>query len=136
MQKLIWSRYVAVMSRGLGRGSAISRLIRERLGEGPSQPTVDRWLAGTIMPTGGREVAQFARAFGRPPLEAMVAAGILSLDEARTGLPDSSVRLLLDLDERPYSTLHPDIEEHELAELAAHEEEHSIESEQGHAETP
>lgn len=45
-----------------------------------SQATVSRWQASTPKP---ENVADFARAYGRPVLEAFVAAGFLTADEAK-----------------------------------------------------
>ena len=61
---------------------------------GVSQATVSRWRAGRYVPTEAAVVASFARAYGRNPLEAFVAAGMLTEREAGRALSESSRRLL------------------------------------------
>lgn len=60
---------------------------------GTTQVTISRWLKG-LVPTSAPVVAKVARAFGRNPLEAFVAAGMLDEDEAGRGLSEDSRKLL------------------------------------------
>lgn len=57
---------------------------------GINQTTVSRWLNGSAPPTNPDKVAAFARAYPNHTtvLEAFVAAGFLTLEEARKGLPN------------------------------------------------
>lgn len=49
---------------------------------GISQGTISRWLSGPQIVPSAPNVVAFARAYGLPPVEALVAAGVLSPDEA------------------------------------------------------
>lgn len=59
-----------------------------------NQATVSRWINEKKVPTEAANVAFLARAFGRNPLEAFVAAGMLEESEAGQGLSAESRRLL------------------------------------------
>ena len=61
---------------------------------GVNQGTISRWVNAKTVPNKAAEVASLARAFGRNPLEAFVAAGMLEESEAGRGLSDESRRLL------------------------------------------
>lgn len=65
-----WADYVKQHAPGQTQGQ-IAALA------GISQSTVNRWLSGSIQPTASAVVA-FARAYHRPPVEALIAAGVLS----------------------------------------------------------
>lgn len=67
---------------------------------GVNQATVSRWLSGKKVPTDPAQAASFARAFRRNPLEAFVAADMLSVDEASEALSGESREFLLHLRER------------------------------------
>lgn len=56
---------------------------------GVSQGTMSRWRTGESVPDRAAVVAKFAVAYGHNPLEAFVAAGMLSEDEAGRGLSRS-----------------------------------------------
>lgn len=49
---------------------------------GIGQPTISRWLRGTHTTPSAPNVVAFARAYGIPPVEALVAAGVITSDEA------------------------------------------------------
>ena len=67
-----WPAYVRAI------GGDVNSDIARRVGI--SQPSVSRWFGGTIPdPT---TAARFARAYGRPVLEAFLAAGFLTLEDA------------------------------------------------------
>ncbi len=63
------------------------------------QTTIGRWLNGAKAPTEAAKVAAFAQGYGRNVLEAFVAAGMLTEEEAGRGLPASSVWFLRSLSE-------------------------------------
>lgn len=68
-----WWQYVTEV----GQGDSQAQLARRT---GLSSATVSRWQASDPQP---RSVAAFAVAYGRPVLEAFVAAGFLTEDQAR-----------------------------------------------------
>lgn len=68
-----WWEYVEQISGGISQSA-----IGERMGM--SQSAVGRWKTSSPTPAA---VAGFARAFNRPVLEAFVAAGFLTEEEAR-----------------------------------------------------
>ncbi len=94
----MWQQYVAAVA-----GGATQTAIGERTGI--AQSTIGRWLNGGYVPTEAAKVAAFAQAYERNPLEAFVAAGMLTQDEAGRGLDESSVILLRSL--APASTESP-----------------------------
>lgn len=49
---------------------------------GIHQPTISRWLRGVQPQPSAPNVVAFARAYGLPPVQALVAAGVLNADEA------------------------------------------------------
>lgn len=73
-ERIRWSSYVDATSDGV-RNSEIAR----RAGVDPA--TVGRWRSGSTDPN-PRQVVAYARAFGRPPVEALIAAGYLTAEEA------------------------------------------------------
>ena len=81
--KGLWAVYVLDLADGRTQ-SEVAELA------GTNQTTVGRWLSGSKVPTDAAHVAKIARAFGRNPLEAFVAAGMLDEDEAGRGLSDES----------------------------------------------
>lgn len=92
----MWSDYV----REITRGSAQKAETQAEIGElvGVHQSTIGRWLRDDEPhPTDAAQIAKFAQAFDRNPLEAFVAAGILSEEEAGAGLKADSRKLLDDL---------------------------------------
>lgn len=70
-----WSEYVKMYSRGDKQG-----VIAEKIGAESS--TVGRWLKGQTPSPGAREAVEFARAYDRSPLEALIHAGYVRADEA------------------------------------------------------
>lgn len=69
-----WWSYVQKVS-----GSATQAQIADH--SGISQPVVSRWKSGDGAPSADSAV-QFARAYGRPAVEALVAAGVLRPSDA------------------------------------------------------
>lgn len=61
---------------------------------GTSQGSVSRWLTGRKVPTEPARVVRAAQGLGRPVLEAFVAAGMLSAEDAGDGLSAESYALL------------------------------------------
>lgn len=88
MRSKEWSRYVAHII-----GTDDQTTVGERVGV--SQPTVGRWLKGTIPDPG--TVAELARVYGRSAPEAFVAAGMLTADEVGRSLTKKSRDLLASL---------------------------------------
>lgn len=82
-----WQKYVATIT-----GDATQTAIAERTEI--AQTTIGRWLNGTKAPTEAAKVAAFAQSYDRNPLEAFVAAGMLTVDQAGRGLEAHSVKLL------------------------------------------
>jgi hypothetical protein len=71
-----WSDYVRRVT-----GTLTQVQISEQ--DGLAQSNVGRWLRGERGIPRAESVIAFARAFGQPPLEAMVAAGYITEAEAR-----------------------------------------------------
>jgi transcriptional regulator with XRE-family HTH domain len=70
---------------------------------GLAQTNIGRWLRGIPQAPKVESVVQFARAFGQPPVEALVAAGYITAEEAgakarrqRTPLSEYSEEELVD----------------------------------------
>lgn len=61
------------------------------------QTTIGRWLNGAKAPTEAAKVAAFAQGYGRNVLEAFVAAGMLTDDQASKGLSAKSRMFLRSL---------------------------------------
>lgn len=68
-----WWGYVQRISDG-ATGAAIAKAV------GIAQSSVTRWQTGGVRP---QHAAEFARHYGRPVLEAFLAAGFLTPDEAK-----------------------------------------------------
>lgn len=85
MRSKEWSRYVAHVI-----GTDDQKTVAERVGV--SQPTVGRWLRGTVPDVG--TVAELARVYGRSVPEAFVAAGMLTVDDVGRSLSKKSRDLL------------------------------------------
>lgn len=83
----LWSAYVRTVADGEEQAAIAERAA-------VSQGTVSRWLSGRYIPDKAAPVVGFARAYGREVLEALVAAQMLTLDEASRGLSDSGCALL------------------------------------------
>lgn len=69
-----WAEYVQHHTPNETQGQVAART-------GISQGTISRWLAGSAMPT-AQAVVAFARAYHINPVEALVAAGVITADEA------------------------------------------------------
>lgn len=89
----LWSAYVLHISDGKKQDEIAAAA-------DVNQATVSRWVNARKVPTEAANVAYLARAFGRNPLEAFVAAGMLKESEAGKGLSDESRRLLSGLRSR------------------------------------
>jgi transcriptional regulator with XRE-family HTH domain len=77
-----WSEYVRRISRGVDRKDIAAAA-------GIDASAISRWIAGANRPDAVK-VVSFARAFQKPPLEALVAAGYLEPEEvnAKVALVD------------------------------------------------
>lgn len=64
---------------------------------GIAQTTIGRWLNGVKAPTEAAKVAAFAQGYRHNVLEAFVAAGMLTEEQASGGLPASSLMFLRSL---------------------------------------
>lgn len=86
----LWAAYVAKFGEGM---------TQRQVGDiaGVDQATVGRWLRSEKVPTEAGTVAKLAQGFHRNPLEAFVAAGFLSVEEAGRGLEKDSRALLAEL---------------------------------------
>lgn len=86
----LWSLYVRrlIAISGHDRESDFLR------GLTVQQGTFNRWKNGEKVPTNPAAVALFAKECGRNVLEAFVAAGMLTRQEAGRGLPVASARFL------------------------------------------
>lgn len=71
-----WPAYVRQIAAGLTQAQ-----IAKKTGE-VSTSNVGRWMRGELGKPDAENVIAFARAFGRPPAEALAAAGYLRADEA------------------------------------------------------
>lgn len=89
----LWALYVARLGDVMGKPS--QREIAELAGV--NQTTVSRWLKGEKIPTDAAQVAAFAQRCGRNPLEAFVAAGFISEEEAGRGIGAESMEFLEDI---------------------------------------
>lgn len=65
---------------------------------GVDQTAVSRWLRGVKPPTEAARVAWMAVRLERNPLEAFVAAGMITVEQAQTAIDQDSVALLDSLD--------------------------------------
>ena len=69
-----WADYVRAITAGDN-----GKTVAEKTGHSPS--AVSRWKSGALVPD-PRQVVTIARAYSRSPLEALIAAGYLTEDEA------------------------------------------------------
>lgn len=80
----LWPAYLrAIAPRG-------ARQIDIAEATGQKQATISRWLGDVVAPDEAAVVAGVAKAFGHPVLEAFVAAGFITEDEAGRGLTKRS----------------------------------------------
>jgi transcriptional regulator with XRE-family HTH domain len=70
-----WARYVARVTGDMKQAEIAERT-------GVAQTNVGRWLRGDPGLPRAESVVAFARAFGQSPIEALVAAGYISLEES------------------------------------------------------
>lgn len=101
-KRALWAAYVRRIAGHLKQKEIevhIDATLRIR---GPRQATISRWLSAGSMPDKAADIAAFARAFDRNPLEAFVAASLLTEDEAGRGLDDDSRTLLAELKGRSH----------------------------------
>lgn len=89
----MWSAYLRKIS-----GDAPQKDIAKKVGV--TQPTVSRWLSAGLVPNDAAVVAHVAQQYERNPLEAFVAAGMLSPEDAGRGLNSEERELLSALDDR------------------------------------
>lgn len=82
-RRLSWPEYVAHWIEADERQIDVARRT------GIDQTTVSRWLNGERRSITSQSVAKFARAYGRPVLEAFVVAGFLTEREA--GISESDM---------------------------------------------
>ena len=75
-ERIGWSLYVRRIAGGLNQVQIAERA-------GLSQTNIGKWLRGEPGAPRAESVIAFARAFGQPPLEALIAAGYLSAAEAQ-----------------------------------------------------
>jgi len=85
-----WARYICRIS-----GTDKRNVIAKEAGVSPS--AVSRWLTGRTQPTDAGNVAALALAYGRSPVEAFVAAGLLDVNDASRGLSEEELSLLADV---------------------------------------
>jgi len=94
----LWTDYVRRIAENLNQLEIAAKT-------GISQTNIGRWLRGAPGLPKADNVVQFARAFSQPPVEALMAAGYITYDEAgvqatlpttRTPLRDYSDRELFD----------------------------------------
>jgi transcriptional regulator with XRE-family HTH domain len=88
-----WARYVARVTGDLKQADIAEKT-------GVAQTNVGRWLRGDPGLPRAESVVAFARAFGQSPIEALVAAGYLTAEEAagetRTPISEYSTQELFD----------------------------------------
>lgn len=70
-----WSEYVRRVSGGRGQLDIAAKT-------GLAQTNIGRWIRGESVIPKAESVVAFARAYGQPPVEALVAAGYITAEEA------------------------------------------------------
>lgn len=83
----VWAAYIRVVARDDDQHQIAAAA-------GVNQSTASRWKRGTKTPTNPANVAAFARKYGRNPLEAFIAADMITEAEAGRGLSADSRELL------------------------------------------
>ena len=91
-----WCEYVRRIAGGLNQLEIAAKT-------GLAQTNIGRWMRGEHVVPKAESVVAFARAFGEPPVEALVAAGYITAEEAgakarrqRTPLSEYSEEELVD----------------------------------------
>lgn len=110
----LWQAYVV---RIVGDDTQTRASERTKIG----QPTIGRWINGQNIPTEAAKVAAFAQGYERNVLEAFVAAGMLTEEQAGKALPALSVMLLRSLSD-PSPSVEPAIAAHEDGSIAGEQE--------------
>lgn len=86
MNRESWAEYVRRVTRSMTQTQIAEKT-------GVAQTAIGRWLRGETGAPRAESVVAFARAVGKPPVEALIAAGYLHPDEvAATASVQSSVR--------------------------------------------
>lgn len=86
MNRESWAEYVRRVTRSMSQTEIANR-------SGVAQTAISRWLRGDTGAPRAESVVAFARAIGKPPLEALIAAGYLEPREAGdTASVQSSIR--------------------------------------------
>jgi transcriptional regulator with XRE-family HTH domain len=83
VEKTLWIAYVEALMGDDNQTQAAART-------GIAQTTIGRWLNGVKAPTEAAKVAAFAQGYEHEVLEAFVAAGMLTEEQAGRGLPARS----------------------------------------------
>lgn len=104
----LWIAYVAAV---VGDDTQTEAGRKTKLG----QTTIGRWLNGAKQPTEAAKVAAFATGYERNVLEAFVAAGMLTEEQAGKGLPAGSRMFLRSLSD-PADELAPVADRSDLEE--------------------
>lgn len=86
-EETLWSIYVARIGKGLRQQDVADAA-------GVNQTTIGRWLRSEKVPIDAEVVANLARRLDRNPLEAFVAAGFITEQEASTALDRASLDVL------------------------------------------
>lgn len=86
-----WPRYLELVS-----GTTVRKAIGKAAGV--SESAASRWLNGETRPTNAVHVAKFAQTYGRNPLEAFIAAGLLSIEQASKALDLDARRMLREVE--------------------------------------
>lgn len=100
-----WAAYVRHLRSALGETQGQFAL--RALGKTGLQGKISRWEDGLQPPNRAADVAAFARALDRNPLEAFVAAGMLEPDEAGRGLGEDERRIVDSAAETPVGEVQP-----------------------------
>lgn len=85
----VWANYVKAVTEP---ESHAQKEIAARAGV--VQSTVGRWIRGSYTPDDAAVVAKFAESYGRNPVEAWVAAGVLTVEAAGVALTKSDLAFL------------------------------------------
>ena len=88
----LWAPYVRALI-----GDMTQTEVSEIHGLDASQTTIGRWKNGEKVPTSPARVASVAIAFGHGPLEAFVAAGMITTEQAGAALTQDEREFLANL---------------------------------------